>query len=277
MFLQLGTYKFEGTKLPQSWGAKYETLFGQIPIINNKPVVQKIGQALDEIEIGILLASDFCVPQDELDNLNSIRSKGIVSILTDGNGKNYGKFVLTSIEVDNVQNAPDGTPLQISATIKLLEYNTNKTVTDNTGIALSSNNPSAEDAITQKISSGKDLMNTIKSGQKTSSNIASAVKNGSFTSNKFAQISGWAASAKSSYESAQNKIENIKGFVNRAINLKIALDDAISAVESIKSAADIKNFSDLMAANTILDTSVYQLTGASSILAAFIGSREEDI
>ena len=190
MFLQLGTYKFEGIKLPQSWNRSRETIYGQIAIIGSKPVVQNVGEKLEEIELGIFLSSEFCTPKSELEALHSIRIRGVVSNLVDGTGKNYGKFVITSIQEDIVNALPDGYITDISATLRLLEYNTTDSLVKQTGKAFANSNPVATLPLVPIKTPMVLIVTSMKQGSDISKQVSAQIAKGQMTAGKLGQLQG---------------------------------------------------------------------------------------
>jgi len=273
MFLQLGSYKFNGVKLPQSWSNISEANYEQVPIISKKPVLQKTGDQLEEIDLGILLSAEYCVPDDELTSLKTMISTGEVSSLIDGNGKNYGKFVITSVDNSIVMAMNNGTPSLISLTLKLLEYNSNSTVTENTGEAVSSNNPVTQTAVSPKQGTGLLINANMKAGTSAVSKISSSVSS-SPTKGMYSKISGLATSAKTYFTTVNSQINATKKIVYRATNLVTSITSLNSALDTLKNAADIKNGTDLLSANEEVGSAMYKVKNYYAKVAAFIGSRE---
>jgi phage protein U len=271
MFLQLGEYKFEGIKLPQSWNNTYATNYAQIPIIDGKPVVQKTGEKLVEIELTAEFRDEFCVPTDEVEALQLYRRNGNVLQLTGGDGINYGKYIITDISVINTRASDNGYVSAIQTNIKLLEYNTTKTTVLVTGEALKSSDPIEEEAeepmVSLPLSASIDIQTGISKANEIK-NRANALQV------NYAKISNLATEGLNAFNSAYAKIENTKKIIYRAINLQNTIRSTANAIQSVKSAADIHDMNSLLSANTELGSSVYDLKGASAPLNAFIGSRE---
>lgn len=272
MFLQLGTYKFEGVKLPQSWSIGAETEYGQIPIINAKPVVQRVGEKLKSIEIGIFLSADFCKPQQEIDGLDASRKAGEVLSLVDGTGKNYGKYVITALQVAHITSLNNGYPIAINASISLLEYNSTQTATVNKGVALTSNKPvealpllSPPDVPAQIQADTTAALKVI--------NTVSAVKQQP-SAGKIAQLQSQIAAGKTALISANAKVNETKKLVYRAQKLGTAYQQCTQAFDEVSTALQSGSLSELMTANNRLANAGYYLKMAHAPVVAFIGSRE---
>lgn len=275
MLLQLGNYKFEGLKLPISWGLNFATNYAQIPIIDGKPVVQKIGERLVEQELSVLFSDEFCIPADELNSLQISRRNGVVLQCSGGDGTNYGKYVITDIGVINSRaNDTTGYISAIECSIKLLEYNSASTSTVQTGAALKSKNVRKITPVPPTIFPAASIHSDIKKGVDTSKSIKS---HSNSLDLKYKRIVGLCNDTKSAFTSANNKIQNTKKIIQRAKDLQSTIQRANSAIDQIKNAANGKNIGDLMSANTLLETAMYDMQGASAPLAAFVACREGGI
>ena len=273
MLFQLGEYKFEGLKLPLSWGLNYATNYAQIPIIDGKPVVQRLNEKLVEQELSILLSDEFCNPKTELNALQVYRRNGNVLQLTGGDGTNYGKYVITEISVVNERADQTGYISAISAAIKLLEYNASSTEIQ-TGEALTSRNPTAMTPIAATLSPAMSLSADISKGLQKANSLKS---HSSAAVLKYKKIMNTCDNAKANFDSANKKITEAKKIYSRATELQISIENVKGAVLQIRNAANIQNPSDLLSANNDLEAAIYQLNGANAPLAAFVASREAGI
>lgn len=275
MLFQLGDYKFEGLKLPQSWGLTFATNYAQIPIIGGKPVVQKLGEKLVEQDLSVLFSDEFCNPAEELNALQVYRRNGNVLQLTGGDGTNYGRYVITDISQVN-ERAIDvsGYISAISASIKLLEYNSTSTAVIPTGIALRSNNLRPVTPLTPTLSKAALLQKDITAGRQKSKSIKSHSDQVTVRYNKIVSLCN---SAKADFTTANSKVVATKKILSRAADLPNALQGAKNALDQVKAAAQIHSYEDLAAANTTLEVAMYNLDGASAPVAAFMGSREAGV
>ncbi len=271
MLLQFSTYSFEGVKLPDTWSGTKETRYSDIPIIGRKPTLQRIGESLEEITIGIIFSGENCNPRKELEALDTLRQKSIVSNLVDGSGRNYGKFVITAIDYSPMQCLSNGVPILLSATINFLEYNSQKTITEQKGEALSINTPIPRLKIQQIESPPVSINNKINKGILQSNKITIT---DNLSVNKLAQINEMASTAKAYFEDALDKIQRTEKLVNRTKQLRDSLSNAIESAGSLADYAKKGEITKLAGAKSTLDSSTSIVKDNSSILAAVIGSRE---
>lgn len=271
MLLQLGTYKFEGLKLPESWSSSKETKYSEIPIIGGKPSIQKVGQSLDKIDLEISFSAEYCNPQQEMDALNLSRINGEVMQLVDGTGRNYGKYVITTISEANRQCLSNGFPILITAAISLLEYNS-QTVSSVTGEALISKSPIEQEKAPQVVTTQSDIMNTIKNGSDASKEIT-VTDNPS--AGMLTKIKKAAESVSNTFNSAISKIQETEKLVYRLSSLVSSLQTAAYDAQVLASYAASGNITALAGAKSSLDSSVILVNDNSSLLAGIIGSRED--
>lgn len=289
MFLTFGNTTFEGIRLPRSWEGSYETNYSDIAIIGSKPVVQGTGEKLDEYDIEIFFHTDFCDPRAEFDALQDMRRRGVINEMIDGTGRSFGRFVITSLSVSNIMNTDDGYPIAISVALHLLEYNGNTIIIpegealtdefpDSTYVAIIGGDFAYKRQIKPlpvKMSApmqiNADIVNATKKATSIKDKISSAV---SFTQGMYSKISKVADEARQEFDKINEQLEKTKKIIFRAKDLKNSITMVTSALQDIKSAAEIRNFDDLLAANNFLSQSMYYLDKSKAPLAAFIGSRE---
>lgn len=273
MLFQLGEYKFEGLKLPLSWELSFATNYAQIPIIDGKPVVQRLNEKLVEQDLSVLFSDEFCTPKTELDALQVYRRNGNVLQLTGGDGTNYGKYVITDISVINERADQTGYISAISASIKLLEYNASAT-TLQAGEALTSQKPTAMIPRDASLSGSMSLSRDISEGLQKSHSLK-AHSNAVIV--KYKKIMSVCNDAQARFDSANAKLNDTKKIYQRATELQYSIQNVQGAISQVKNAADIENTSDLLTANNDLEAAMYQLNGANAPLAAFVASREAGI
>ena len=122
MFAQLGNIQFElityfnGIKESSSYN------FAQHERINQKPLLQYLGENLNAIDIKLNFHSSFCNPKEEMDKLKAVATLGSPLQFIKGNGEYVGVFVISSIESSTEQTSSEGDILSIQVELKLLEY-----------------------------------------------------------------------------------------------------------------------------------------------------------
>lgn len=122
MFAQLGNIQFElityfnGIKESSSYN------YAQHERINQKPLLQFLGENLNAIDIKLNFHSSFCNPKEEMDKLKNVATLGSPLQFIKGNGEYVGVFVISSIESSAEQTSSEGDILSIQVELKLLEY-----------------------------------------------------------------------------------------------------------------------------------------------------------
>lgn len=122
MFAQLGDIQFE---LITYFNGIEETVsynYAEHERINNKPVLQFMGQNLQEQNIKLNFHNSFCVPEDEIKKLKTVANKAEPLKFIKGNGEYVGVFVLSEIISTTEQTSKEGDLISLQVDLKLREY-----------------------------------------------------------------------------------------------------------------------------------------------------------
>lgn len=96
--------------------------YAEHEVIEGKPRLQYIGEALDEITIKISLHTGFCKPEEELKKIKEAMKKYEPLDFIFASGAYKGKYVIEEITSTVIQTFEDGTVQAIEATLKLKEW-----------------------------------------------------------------------------------------------------------------------------------------------------------
>lgn len=122
MFAQLGDIQFE---LITYFNGIEETVsynYAEHERINNKPVLQFMGQNLQEQNIKLNFHNSFCVPEDEIKKLKTVANKAEPLKFIKGNGEYVGVFVVSEIISTTEQTSKEGDLISVQVDLKLREY-----------------------------------------------------------------------------------------------------------------------------------------------------------
>lgn len=122
MFAQLGDIEFELITYFSGLNESNTYNYAQHERINNKPILQYLGQDLQEQDIKLNFHASFCVPEDELKKLKNVAKKGEPLKFIKGNGEYVGVFVITEIVSATEQTSDEGDIIYIQVDLKLREY-----------------------------------------------------------------------------------------------------------------------------------------------------------
>lgn len=122
MFAQLGDIEFELITYFSGLNESNTFNYVQHERINNKPILQYLGQDLQEQDIKLNFHASFCVPEDELKKLKNVAKKGEPLKFIKGNGEYVGVFVITEIISATEQTSDEGDIIYIQVDLKLREY-----------------------------------------------------------------------------------------------------------------------------------------------------------
>ena len=122
MYAQLGDIRFSERFGFSAFARTRETIYAEIPMVNGKPRIQRTGEKLEELNIGILLHADFCVPERELVKFNDYRVQSRVLPLVLGNGRVVGDYLVVSTNEVTRKTTKDGTLIMVELEISLKEF-----------------------------------------------------------------------------------------------------------------------------------------------------------
>ena len=122
MFAQLGEITFDlityfnGIEETNSYNYAEHSRIGQ------KPVLQFLGENLQEQTIKLNFHTNFCTPEDEIKKIKAVAKKGTPLKFIKGNGEYIGIFVITELGSATEQATKEGFINSIQLDLKLREY-----------------------------------------------------------------------------------------------------------------------------------------------------------
>ncbi|MBO1856853.1 phage tail protein [Burkholderia cenocepacia] len=96
--------------------------FVEHKLIEGKPRLQWVGDALDEITWHLVFHVSFCSPEAEVQKLEQLLASHAAAPLFSANGESLGVFVVTSITKTTRWTLDDGTLLCLEASVDLKEF-----------------------------------------------------------------------------------------------------------------------------------------------------------
>lgn len=122
MFSTLGKIKFTPLKGFNSFQGKRSSSLAEHALIEGKPRLQKTGDKLEELSIGMNFHTTFCEPEQEIDALHSAMEAGEILPLVWGNGKVAGYFVIADVDRNILKTTADGSVVSAAVTVSLKEH-----------------------------------------------------------------------------------------------------------------------------------------------------------
>ena len=122
MFAQLGDIKFDLITYFNGIDETNSYNYAEHPRISQKPMLQFLGENLQEQDIKLNFHSSFCIPEDEIKKLKDVAKKGTPLRFIKGNGEYIGVFVITEIGSSTEQTTKDGDINSVQLDLKLKEY-----------------------------------------------------------------------------------------------------------------------------------------------------------
>ncbi len=122
MFAQLGNIIFEGIFGFDTFDKTGAVNYAQHELINGKPVLKPTGQNLEEISLTVRLRAEFINVTQAILSLSKSRDEYEILPLIKGTGQYLGDYVITDLSVSETQAMADGTTIDATVQISLLEY-----------------------------------------------------------------------------------------------------------------------------------------------------------
>lgn len=122
MFAQLGNIIFENLKTFNEYSNRSSANYAEHAMLDGKPILQRTGSSLSEINISIRFHASFCNPKLELNKLKEARDQGEILPLLWGNGDVEGEYVITDIDETKEDADQQGNVLSYSISLTLKEY-----------------------------------------------------------------------------------------------------------------------------------------------------------
>ena len=122
MFAQLGNIKFDLITYFDGLSSTSTYNFVQHERINNKPILQYLGENLEEMNIKLNFHSNFCTPETEIKKLKDSAKQGKPLRFIKGNGEYIGAFVIAEISKEIIQTSNEGSLISVQLELKMQEY-----------------------------------------------------------------------------------------------------------------------------------------------------------
>ncbi len=122
MFAQLGNIVFELITYFDGISDTTSYNYAEHERVNNKTLLQFMGEGLQEYTIKLNLHSSFCVPEDEISKIKDAARTGKPLKFIKGNGEYLGAFVVQQIQKTTEQTSPEGDLIAIQVELQLKEY-----------------------------------------------------------------------------------------------------------------------------------------------------------
>lgn len=122
MFAQLGDIQFDLITYFDGINDTVTYNYAEHERINNKTLLQFMGEGLQEYTIKLNLHSNFCTPEDEILKIKQAAKLGSPLKFIKGNGEYLGAFVITQIQKTVEQASPEGDLISIEVEMNIKEY-----------------------------------------------------------------------------------------------------------------------------------------------------------
>lgn len=122
MFLLLGDLGFGRLTSPESMESRGAVCYPALQVIEGKPLLQFIGEELEELRLSFYFHADFCSPQEIWDGIVELAASHKAFPILQGNGLLLGRYVIERRTRNTTYTADDGTLYAFECTLELREY-----------------------------------------------------------------------------------------------------------------------------------------------------------
>jgi phage protein U len=249
MYAQLGNIRFEGLRGFTSLGREREATFAELPLLDGKARLQRLGSALDAIKFDMLLRREFTDPVADLAEMNDLRENGEVLPLLTGDGAFIGNFVITRLTDSTDETDTTGVPVSITISVELKEF-------------VDPNPEATADADAKKAAFATSPQKVVPVTVERAGTTPAAVTSGSVR-----ESSGACNSAVSDVKKAAVNTDQEQSLLQRAgESLKNAQDKAQTAIQNLQ------DYASLQAVAPALLATVQQVAANAGTLKALIAS-----
>jgi phage protein U len=278
MFGSFGKIIFDTLTAPQGLSIKKETDYAEHARVGLKPRLQKTGEKLDEVTLSMHFHAEFCNPDDQVVQLNSIRKSGKAEPLVLGNGTLIGVFVVVSIDKTVLHTFPDGTTIECNVEVILREYVTSSVVKDKAKAAVESAFAVRSDAPLpstpiQSIQANPAavIMQSVQDAQLATAQSTAAIDKATVNPDYLSQASSTISNATQTVADSMNKAEaalsTAEALQTQAAALPGAIMQARDAALALASLMPITSIEDARLANEEMRTGMGSVRSASAPVA----------
>ena len=280
MYAQLGLTVFDGLVGFHDFERVAEAKYAEVDLIGGKPDLQRTGDALIDITIGVRLHESFCNPEDNFAQFEGYRVNGDILPFVNGYGTLLGNYVIEKLKQTVLNLDTSGRVTLCECELTLKEFvDPNRAVTvssnakanafavDNTSLtAISAGVPSNPNAVI--FGSLSDLSDSlggatasVKATGKDAANVASYFKNALAEVNK-------------AYTTANDLQTKIEVYISEGVGAYTGMVDTLTAVKSnitsLKTAIVAGNVGAAISGVSVFGSSVYQLNSLALPVQKFL-------
>jgi len=241
MLFQLGNKQFEGVFSPQAWNySGNEANLAQYELIGVKPMLQHMGETLEEVSLTLQLRADFCDLRKEISDLESWKKSGEILPLLLGNGDYLNDYVILGMTKSILQTFSDGEPIEISLNLNLIECSYSKIYVLNAKDKKNARaigdkkqiNKLPKQAPTSEFQAHKSLMEAQTKALETAE-LAQKTKESPKPEMLFSRVKNSVKEAQNKMSEARQKISDIQQRVNNVTGIISSINQAKDKLEEI--------------------------------------------
>lgn len=121
IWAMLGTVPVELTDFVDTWDESQSAVYVEVARIDNKPLLQRMGDDLTTHSLTVRLNSAVCSVDDKIAALEKLKNDGKAFSFISGGGRHIGDFILDKIGKSVTSTEADGTLIAVDLTLSLIE------------------------------------------------------------------------------------------------------------------------------------------------------------
>jgi len=275
---QLGSIVFIGTSGFSSFSKTQESSYSKHNRILRKPSIQRTGDKLDIINLGIHLNYAFTNPQERIQELEEAKASNESLPLILGTGEIVGSFVIQRIIQNSNKLDVDGNIIDANIDIELLESFVTSEQREAlvNAFAISSNNPiisNAEDTLFGGSDAANDFNNGKSQTREINKYVEFAEKVTSKTKHFLFKAKNLSSFVQANLLNFKNKVDGAGDQYDNFAEMSSQAQDVINKASDLEIAATNENLEQAIIANSSLQSSIETLNNASVPFISQVGTR----
>lgn len=274
MYAQLGDIVFDGLKGFSDYSNRKSASIAQHAVIDGKPRLQKTGDMLDQITLGMLFHASFCVPEDEIAKIDTALMTGSILPLITGLGESLGNFVIAERATRIEHMFPNGRIRSATVSVTLLESEATDVLSEavlqakRTAFSNGSNNPAVvlytETLTSAGLKAGRSLSDagSLQSMGTQQLNLASSSPD--VRAHELNKAKSTFQKVNSAIVNFEDQFSKVQSAVSNAEQIRLQAQTAKTYTQNVLTAIESGDFAGAVSANRDLRNGLLDLNSSSA-------------
>jgi phage protein U len=271
MYAQLGNIIFEGLVGYSSMEQTQSVNYAEHALILGKPKLQRVGSNLDDVKLGMLFHSRFCVPEAQILALTTAMNASEVLPFITGAGEIVGNFVITKIGRQIERTDASGRIVSVTVDVDLKEHDQVVSVDEaiEDGFAYRDNTP-----VVSIAPIAPQSLTALAAEDMNRSFVAERAAVTALEAEDLEQTSTSLGDMGGALQDAAAKLNQTTGDINEKIqDLNADIAELLIEVNTVKDAADASNLALALLGLEDLTIASNKVKRSNATLASLVASR----